>query len=271
MEIVDLDKWDYVSNRVKHILKFEFDNYSEKFIKRRFEVRLRILGIKSYMEYLDYINNNPDEASKLLKEMTIHVTNFYRDSTVFDLLRKELLPRLINQAYLEARPIKIWSAGCSTGEETITVAILLDQACRNYGRWIRHTILGTDRDKQSVISAISKRFFPEQFKEMPKELIDKYFDQHDDYYEFKGIRNENIRFEVGDILSAKTPNNLDLILCRNTVIYFDNSAKSKLYEKFFEILKHNGFLILGKTESLIGPARDKFESYNLHEKVFHKN
>jgi chemotaxis protein methyltransferase CheR len=270
MEIVDKESWDYVSKQIEQILSFKFGHYSEKFIKRRFEVRLRVLGINSYKQYLQYIRNNPSEGDRLLKELTIHVTNFFRDSPVFDLISKEILPRLVNRAYIEARPIRLWSAGCSTGEEVFTMAILIDQICINYGRWVRHMIIGTDRDKQSVLSAIRRRFFPDQFKEMPNELIEKYFDKYEDYYEFKGIRNDNIRFEVGDILSDKSPSELDIILCRNTVIYFDTKAKSDLYVKFYEIMKPDSYLILGKTETLVGPARDMFEPYNLHEKIFHK-
>jgi chemotaxis protein methyltransferase CheR len=269
----DPENYEELKVAIKNFVKFNTSHYSDNFLKRRIEVRLRYNNLESYKDYSVKIKKDIEEQKKLKKELTIHTTNFYRDVSFYNAFRNEVIPK-VKEFKKDTKIIKVWSAGSSTGEEALTIAIcFLEELGEDLGGY-HVSIIGTDFDAPTAQKAREAKYEIGQFHEMPKELVDKYFEinEIDDekFYSPKDFVKKLTIFTVGDILSPMKPQNNDIIFCRNTVIYFDAPTKTKLYEDIFNILPENGFFIMGKTETLLGPSREKFNTFNMDERIYLK-
>ncbi len=270
LEIKDLEYWDSLKKKINQNLGFNCEQYSDKFLQRRIEVRLRSLNLESYFEYGKVLDSS-DEKEKLEKELTIHVTHFFRDMDFWQAFMDDVIPELLKMKRDRGENrIRIWSAGSSTGEEAISIVICLKKKMGLEFSKYDIKVIGTDYDKNTVGKAQEGVYEEPQFREMPPEMKDKYFSLQDGKYRLKDDIRNHLEFSTGDILSSSKPRNIDIIFCRNTVIYFEQSTKARLYEEFYELLNDNGFFIMGKTETLNGPARDKFSIYNGRERIYRK-
>jgi len=273
---VDKDDWEKLKDNMAVVASFNYKSYSNTFLQRRVQVRLHALKVPTYKQYMEILRSNSLERELLLKELTIHVTNFFRDTSMWTALINEVIPDMIdNKRKKGMNSINIWSAGCSSGEEPISLAICFIEALGKSLKDFKIQIIGTDSDAQTISHAEAGEYFETQFKEIPKQYINKYFTKRFDaddnvVYTINPEVASIIRYEQNDISSKFKLKNMDLILCRNTVIYFDAPTKNKLYEDFYDCLNDDGFLILGKTEILQGPARNKFLLSNTHERIYLK-
>lgn len=273
IDVSDPQNWEKLTQAITKVIGFNSSHYSKSFLMRRVEVRLRATNLNSYEEYSRLLMTSEDEKKKLDKELTIHVTNFFRDTTIFEVFTNEVLPYVFNLKEQQNRQrVKIWSAGCSTGEEAISIAICVLEAKRKFKGNISVEILGTDLDPQTVAKANQAHYEELQFREMKDDIKQKYFNKvSDNMYTPHAELRQLITFKQGDILGADKPKSLDIIFCRNTVIYFDILTKSKLYKEFYENLLDKGFLVLGKTEILQGDARNLFKIFNGKERIYQKD
>lgn len=268
----DEEYWEILKNRVWDMLDFDTREYSDKFIRRRIEGRMRHLSINSFREYADTLVTDRGEAEHLFKSLNIHVTHFFRDRSMYNELKSRVLPELIETKKKSvANPmIRVWSAGCSTGEEPISVLICLLEVLKDGADRHFISIIGTDRDKFAIKKAKEGLYEPVQFRETEEGYLEKYFILNDEnHISLKPEYRKYISYEVGDIISEYKMM-FDIILCRNTVIYFHPETKTRLYLRFFEALNPGGFFIMGKTEILLGKARERFETFNLRERIFRK-
>ncbi len=272
IEVKDPEFWEKLLVVISKNLDFVTSNYSQTFLKRRVEVRLRATNLNSYKDYADFLVSNAEEKQKLDKELTIHVTNFFRDSSVFEAFKNNVVPELVKRKKLQGKKtISVWCAGCSTGEEPIGVAICFLEALKTLGSSFSVNILGTDLDAHTIQKAQEGVYENIQFREMKPEYKEKYFETLEPgRYRVKNEIKSLINYRTGDILSPNKPKNLDVLFCRNTVIYFDLPTKSKLYTEFYDCIENEGFLILGKTEILQGEARDKFKVFDAKERIYIK-
>ncbi|MGM5482522.1 MAG: CheR family methyltransferase [Nanobdellota archaeon] len=271
IDVNDPEYWDLLKRQIKNILHFETSNYRDKFLMRRIECRLRKLGIHSYKEYSTLLTNSEEEQKLLEKELTIHVTRFFRDKNLFQELRDWIFPQFIKEKMeVNNYHISIWSAGCSTGQEAYSIAIILREVLGDNIDKFNIKIKGTDIEEKTINSAREGLYDRLSFIEMPQELKEKYFTQEGDFYRIKPELKSMVEFEIGDILKPVGTLQFDFIFCRNTVIYFEKNIKQDLYESIFSKLKEGGFLILGKTEFLDGTAKPKFEMYNINERIYRK-
>lgn len=270
-DIKDLEYWDRLKKKIKTLGIFNSDDYSNPFLVRRVECRMRVLNLDSYSKFGEVLAESEDERKKLLKELTIHVTHFFRDNSVFDVIKKEVLPILIElKRKKNDHKLKIWCAGCSSGEEAYTMAIVLKEFLGSKFKEYDITFIATDIDKASVERAKQGIYEAAQFKETYPEYISKYFDKEDELYKVKKELRDIIEFKQGNILSVVKPKQLDIILCRNVVIYFDKGTKEKLYGELFNNMINGGFFIMGKTETILGPSRENFQIFNGVEKIYFK-
>ncbi len=265
MNINDLELWDDLKTKIEHKLSFRAEEYSQNFLMRRVEVRLRANNIASYGEYMVLLDDEV-EQKKLLKELTIHVTHFFRDVDFYDAFRKEIIPSILKSG---KKSVKIWSAGCSSGEEACSIMICFYEELGFDLKGLDIKIIANDYDDVIIERAKLGVYEPQQFKEMPDGFIDKYFTKENDLYKVSDKIKKHIDYAEGDIIRDH-PKNLDIIFCRNTVIYFSLETKSKLYVEFYDLINNNGFFILGKTETLNGPARDLFKIFNTRERIYIK-
>jgi chemotaxis methyl-accepting protein methylase len=209
---------------------------------------------------------------KLKDALTINVTRLYRNPETWDKLRNLVLPDLLKT---REGGVKVWSAGCSSGEEPYTLAICLAEEAERAGRatWAtRSTILATDIDEIVMAKARAGKYPIASFLEMPKELATKYFRGvgADDREVVPAIKRM-VEVRRQDLLREAAPGSgFDLVVCRNVVIYFDRDGQERLFERFANSLAPGGYFLLGKVETLIGPARDMLELVDVRERIYRR-
>jgi chemotaxis protein methyltransferase CheR len=236
--------YGYLKKKIKQSIGINLDYYKVSQMMRRLDGFILRAGVSGIVPYCNLLDESPDEREKLRNFITINVSEFYRDASYFDILRKTVLPELLG-VY---RNLNIWSAGCSDGQEPYSIAILLTVLSGDS----RHRILATDIDKESLNKAITGGpYKPAEIKSLPRELILKYFITHEDgYYVADEIRSK-VHFRHHDLMQDPFETNFDLIICRNVVIYFSNEAKQILMARFSDSLKERGVLFIGATESIL--------------------
>ncbi len=251
---------------------FACANYKDGCLKRRVAVRMRARSAASYADYAKLLRDDPAEYDRLMDALTINVTRLYRDADVWDVFAAEVLPGL-----WEARPegLSIWSAGCSSGEELYTLAALLHRHAERTGTLprLRDTaILGTDIDLNVLRAARAGRYPEAAFKEMPAALRDRYFP-----ITGPGLRTAAaelqalVRVERRDLLlDPAPPVRLDVICCRNLLIYLDRDGQEAIFQRFHAALAPHGRLVLGKVETMLGPARQLFVAVHPRQRIFRK-
>ncbi len=263
-----IDEFENLVHQAEKVTGINCKKYSLTFLKRRFIIRMNATGKKTYGEYERYLRMNPEEKHNLHAELTINVTNFFRDIDSWDFFKKELIPDLIKKKH---KNIRIWCAGCSSGDEVYSVIISFYQALNDNLRDIKLVVNGVDLDPRIIKIAKTGVILDHHQKEISDETLKKYFEKRGGYYYVKDFIQRHADFKLGDILTTRIPKSYyDVIICRNTVIYFAVESKIKLYEKFFEALPLDGYLFLGKTENLFGPARELFSVVNAKQKVYQK-
>jgi chemotaxis protein methyltransferase CheR len=260
-----------ILSELTSLIRYPLENYSKSFIIRRLEARIRRTFLHTLKEYFSYLRNNPGEIKLFLDDLSIHVTHFFRDRVMYDTFMLESLFELMkNKDDSHNKKLRVWSAGCSSGEEVYSIAIILLELLGNRIKDFSVSVLGTDIDKDAIDMAKIGVYHEEQFKECDPLILKKYFRQIDGSYEVIPQVRALVSFELNDMLSSLKPKGFDVIFCRNVVIYFSPEIKEKLFNDFYESLNHKGFLVIGKTETLTGPAKDKFKMKSLSERIYMK-
>ncbi|NOZ59013.1 MAG: protein-glutamate O-methyltransferase CheR [Euryarchaeota archaeon] len=268
--IAKQDYFPLLRRRIKEIINFNSDYYEEKHLRRRVAIRMRALDMSSYREYLKLLERSPEERERLMRVLTVNVTEFFRNPETFVVIHREVLPELIRMKEENgSRVLRIWSAGCASGEEPYSLAMLVKE---NLGsrRDFRVRIMATDIDRDSLEKAKRGEYLEKELLGVAREYIRKYFERRGEVYRIKRELREMVTFERRDLISDRKYGAVDLILCRNVIIYFSRELKEKLFMDFYESLNPRGFLVLGKTENLSGEARKKFKIYNNVERIYRK-
>ncbi len=250
---------------------FTLEAYKDKCIRRRIAVRMRACGVHTYADYQALLDTSPAEYERLRDALTINVTRFYRNAETWNLLRRDLIPRLCAPG---AGEIRVWSAGCSSGEEAYTVAILAAEHLERAGRAAelsRLVVDATDVDRLSLDRAKAARYRRENLTEMPPELASRYLEPAGE--EVQVIERVRSRVFVRRVdLSSMRPPRRDyhMVVCRNVLIYFDRPMQERLFQLFTDSLAPGGYLVLGKVESLFGPSRDRLAIVDPRERVYRR-
>ncbi|MFN3999695.1 CheR family methyltransferase [Algoriphagus sp.] len=247
-------------------LGVDFTEYKYTTVSRRIARRMSLLGFPEMEEYLQYLRETNSEATLLSKELLIGVTRFFRDEESFYYLKSQVIPQLIENNQ-ETKSIRVWVPACSTGEEAYTLAILIKDHLRINKLQYEVSIFATDLDKDAIKQA-ANRIFPESISsEIPPEYLNMYFiPQRKGFTISKEIR-EMIIFSAHNVVQDPPFNKIDLISCRNFLIYLNNELQQRLFMLFQYSLKTGGFLFLGSSESL-GDAIDNFIEVDKKHKVF---
>ena len=249
----------------------DLSKYRDKCIMRRIAVRLRALHLEKIENYIDFLNQNPNEYDKLLDVLTINVTQFFRNPSTFDAIRTMVIPKILARKQESGqRHIRFWSAGCASGEETFSLAILLKEALQEETRNYSIIIYGTDVDQGVIRKAKEGAYSWLQLEGIPKAYLEKHFFQIKDKFALDPEIKKMVYFKKSDLLKDEGFTRIDLILCRNILIYFSLDIQEQILAKFHRSLNADGFLILGKVESLIGSTRNSYFPINLSERIFLK-
>lgn len=247
------------------------EQYKENYLKRRIAVRLRATGVRDYLDYLRLLRTDPDEYTRLMNELTINVTQFFRDPDVYLKLREDVLPDLVkSKSRIGSRSLRIWSAGCASGEEPYSVAILVEQVLeREIKRW-NVRVLGSDFDEKSL--AVARSGVYQNLEMLPGVEAGRYFEIREtpEGKEFR-VREEvkqRVRFEKVNLLAVREQRHFDMILCRNVLIYFDRKVQTKIIEMMTGSIVYDGYLVLGKSETLGLSVSQRFKPAFPRERIF---
>lgn len=221
----------------------DLDCYKGTQMERRLQTIMRRAGAADLAAYARLLAATPARVKEFKDFLTINVSEWLRNPEKFDELQKTILPELLARH----RPLRIWSAGCSNGGEPYSVAMILDELDPGG----RHQILATDLDEEILKLAMAGTYAEKDIKSVAPSRRSKYFTQAGDLYTVKRSLKEKIHFERQNLLSDSFPPDIDLILCRNVVIYFTEEARDELYRRFHRSLRPGGILFVGGTESLL--------------------
>jgi chemotaxis protein methyltransferase CheR len=249
---------------------FHCASYKDRCLRRRVAVRMRARGCDSCGTYTSHLDTDAKEYDRLMRSLTINVTRFFRNWDTYAVIEQRVIPELWGRG----EPLRVWSAGCSSGEEPYSAAILFHQQAANareLDRLNSVSVLGTDIDKDCLHEASLAFYSAKALGDAPAHLVEAYFP------EVAGMRTVHpdarrlVTFEHRDMLVSPPPiPDVHLILCRNVIIYFEREAQERLFEEFHRALAPGGFLVLGKVETLLGKARSMFTPINARERVFRK-
>lgn len=247
-------------------IQVDFTDYKYSTVSRRIGRRMSLLGFSTMGDYLLHLEGNPTEAHLLSKELLIGVTRFFRDEEAFFALKTDVVPQLI-LANQDSKTIRVWVTACSTGEEAYSLAILIKDYLRIHRLQYDVSIFATDLDREAIKLA-ANRVFPESISaEIPPEYLSTYFiPQRSGYTIAKEIR-EMIVFSAHNVIQDPPFNKIDLISCRNFLIYLNEKLQQQLFSVFQYALKSGGFLFLGSSESL-GKSADEFMEFDKKNKIF---
>ena len=258
----------------RQILKdkgFDCNQYRDNYVQRRLAIRLRANNVHSCKDYAMLLKREPTEYDELIEALTITVSGFFRDASVFAYFRKAVIPALIqDKRRKKQKIIRIWSAGCASGEETYSIAILMsDFLGANLGNFLIF-VHGTDIDDEALEKAKRGEYTFEEVKNVRKGFLSRYFVFDREKYRVSDKIKGLVKFEKHDLVSGKPLAHFDVIFCRNVSIYFSRDMHEKLYMDFYNALNNDGFFVMGKTEMLCGSARKLFIPVNAREGTYQK-
>ena len=257
-------------DRLKKVLhegtNINFEYYRESYLQRRVKVRLTATKTKTYVDYIRYLKENPNEYNLLVSDLTVNYTKFFRDPDVYVFLKKKILPELLSSK----RWVRIWSAGCATGEEPYSLAMLVHEVLKQPLNNSRVSIYASDLDRTALEKAKSGEYTKRKVNGVEERLLDRYFEFDNDVYRVKDDVKQIIHFEEQDLMTPPIRRNLDLILCRNVMIYFSKEIQHKIYMNFYDALRNGGYFISGKTELVGGEAGKKFVEFDSSCRVYQK-
>jgi two-component system CheB/CheR fusion protein len=246
----------------------DFSQYRKTTVRRRIQRRMAVHRVDTLDDYLSFIKRNPEEVETLYKEMLIHVTGFFREAETFDVLQSHVLPRLLERRGRND-PIRIWLPGCSTGEEAYSLAIIMTEFFDSRAESPGMQIFATDVSERVLEIARKGVFDPAIEANLSKERLRRFFVKVDRGYQINKQIRDLCVFARQNVLRDPPFSRLDLISCRNVLIYFEPSAQKKLIPFFHYALKPGGFLLLGGAET-VGNFSDLFEPVDAKTKLFSK-
>ena len=251
----------------------DLEPYKRTFLERRLAIRLHACQCPDYTSYTRLLRSDPAEYEPLLNALRIHVTRFFRDESTFDSLRLKILPALL-QARAAQRKLRLWCAGAASGEEPYSLAILV---CSLLGASLpawHVSIEATDIDHRSIERARHGLFAAYSFKDMSPaylELVETYLESDGTHRQALPVLRSIVNFKVHDLTRDACPPDLDLLLCRNVLIYFDRLEQERLYGSFYQVIRENGYLVLGKSEILPLNWARRFVPADAREHIYRRS
>ena len=265
----------FLLDKIMRNRNIDFLQYRPQVLRRRIQFRLHLTKCATIWHYIMLLNKDPQEYDRLIESLTIKVSEFFRDPKVFDLLGDTIIPEIISQKQtLGARNILAWSCGAAFGQEAYSIAILFCEALGGGLNDFDVKILATDIDKNALENAPWGSYDRKALRNMKAHLLFKYFSQFQDgnkvRYTVSDKAKNLVTFKRHDVVSDGLNPGMDLVLCRNLLIYFQKGLQEKALRNLHAAISPGGFLVLGKTESIPPHMLDYFEVRDLRERVYRK-
>ena len=253
---------------LKRTRGFDFTAYKRPSLMRRIQKRMQSVGIGAFGDYMDYLEVHPDEFAQLFNNILINVTAFFRDESPWDLVRDTVISQVIGETPSRGA-VRVWSAGCASGEETYSIAMLLVEALGRDAFRDRVKIYATDVDEHALGEARTASYSERQVQPVPPALLDQYFARENDRYVFDKELRRSVVFGRHDLIQDAPISRVNLLLCRNTLMYFHTEAQNRILARFHFALCPDGVLFLGKAEMLFTHSQ-LFTPIDLRRRVFKK-
>ena len=244
---------DLLLDYLKRNRGFDFTGYKRGSLERRIQKRMQSTGVNGFADYVDYLEVHPEEYEALFNTILINVTSFFRDEGAWESLQRDVFPELLARKG-RADAIRVWSAGCASGEEAYTLAIVLVELMGPDAFRERVKIYATDVDEEALARARAGVYTEREIEGVPQEFREKYFDRVDGQFAFKKDYRRQVIFGRHDLIQDAPISRVDLLVCRNTLMYFNAETQTRILARFHFALNDNGILFLGRAETLLTHA-----------------
>jgi two-component system CheB/CheR fusion protein len=261
----DNDRFEALLSFLKRERGFDFTGYKRATLRRRVAKRMEAVGAADHGEYLDHLQVRSDEFTDLFNTLLINVTAFFRDPAAWRYVDEEVIPTLLK--WRATGELRIWSAGCASGEEAYSIAMLLVRALGEEAFRERVKIYATDVDEEALTEARHATYAPQAVEDVPQDLLERCFERTDHHYGFRRDLRRSVIFGRNDLVQDAPISRIDLLVCRNTLMYFTAETQGRILGRLNFALRDTGFLFLGKSEMLLTHS-NLFEPVDLKCRVF---
>lgn len=263
---------DKLVNKINEERGIDLSQYRRPYLERRLAARLRVLELHSYRQYADRLDQDPSEYDSLMNTLTINVTEFFRDKVVWDSLRVNVLKPLI-AAKREGRnrTIRIWSAGCATGEEPYSLTMLMLDLLGDDAKKFLLSVTATDLDPRALETARKGVYDSAKLRRIPPGYQVRFVRVLDrEHFEIAPAVRDHVRFSEFNLFDEPPLRVVDLIVCRNVFIYFDRDQQARVLRNFQASLARGGYLVLGRSEKLSPDAASALEAIDGRERIYRR-
>jgi chemotaxis protein methyltransferase CheR len=257
--------------QIEHDRGLDLTQYRLSYVERRIGTRLRALNLVTYRQYAAYLTEHPEEYPHLLDSMTVNVTEFFRDPPVWRIIEKDVVaPLLAAKAALGQRTIRVWSAGCATGEEAYSIAMCFLSAMGAEADSYVFSVLATDLDPLALKTAEAAEYDVAKLENIPVHDRVRYLTIEGKRFKINPEVREKVRFRKLNLFADEPPRAVDLVLCRNVFIYFSREQQERATMVFHGTMMRGGYLVLGRTEKMAASAAVGFTPVSTKERVYRK-
>ncbi|HEX4214695.1 MAG TPA: CheR family methyltransferase [Candidatus Dormibacteraeota bacterium] len=248
---------------------FDLTGYKRPTLIRRVHKRMHTVGVTQISDYLDHLQVHPEEFEQLFNTILINVTSFFRDKEAWDLVASEVVPQVLQAKSDPEEPIRCWCAGVASGEEAYSLAMVLSEAMGADAFRRRVKIYATDIDDEALAHARSATYAARELEPIAPELVARYFEAAGSQYVFRSELRRSLIFGRHDLVQDAPISRLDMLLCRNTLMYFTAETQAKVLSRLHYALRDGGFIFVGKAEMLL-PHTGLFIPVDLRHRIFSK-
>ena len=269
----DTTSLDSVLEKVHRDGGHDFRNYKRGTMTRRLERRLRATGVRTYPEYMQFLDAHPEEYQRLIDYLTIPVSSFFRSPYTFQQVAEMVLPELVSRKRgRKQRSLRFWSTACAHGEESYSIAILLAEFLENCRQDFDIEIHATDIRQQAIREAEAGMYSLKDVAGLAPDILERYFTLSDKGYVVRGNIRQMLHFSYFDLTSTTQPpfTGLDCIFCCNVLIYLQTQLQERVLSMLYDSLASPGYLILGEVETPPGSLREKLECLDSKAKIYKK-
>ena len=247
----------------------DFSLYKQNTILRRIDRRIKLSLVPDLAAYIDYLNQHPEEIEALFRDLLINVTQFFRDPEAFDALAEKAIQPLILSKYSSEIPLRVWVAGCSTGEEAYSIAIVIHEQCDALKTDCKVQIYATDLDMEAIATARRGIYSDGSLENVSPERLQRFFVKAEEGYQIKKNIRDLVVFSTQNLAFDPPFSKIDLLCCRNLLIYLEGELQKQLFPTFHYALNPGGFLFLGTSEN-IGTFTDLFNVIDRKNKIYRR-
>jgi chemotaxis methyl-accepting protein methylase len=250
----------------------DLSQYRRTYLERRIAARLRSLDVHTYRQYSDRLDADPEEYAHLIDTLTINVTEFFRDKPVWDILRRRVIPDLVaDKRQGRSRAIRVWSAGCATGEEPYSIAMCLLDALGEDASKFLVTVTGTDLDSEALATAGRGIYEVDKARRIPPSYQVRFIKMRGArQFEIAPEVRRLVRFAPYSLFDDAPMRVVDIVMCRNVFIYFDRGRQGLVLENFLKAMGRGAYLVLGRSEKLTVEAGRLLTPVEARERIYRK-